>query len=203
VKITSIKQQARLSGRYSVFVDNKYSFSLSDQALLDSKLTNDTEIDEHQLREYKQLSTEDKIYNQTIRYVSLRPRSKWEVEFYMQRKKVSPSLSMSILNKLIKIDLIDDKRFAQAFVHDRNLFRPTSRRKLILELRQKHVGDDIVSNVLIDIDQESERNTLNELIKSKRQQSRYRDDQKLMQYLARQGFNYGDIKAVLNKDYDS
>jgi len=41
---------------------------------------------------------------------------------------------------------------------------------------------------------------LRELIAKKRQQSRYQDKLKLMQYLSRQGFGYGDIKTVLEED---
>ena len=38
MKITDIKAQVRRAGRYSIFVDGKYAFSLSDTALLEQKL---------------------------------------------------------------------------------------------------------------------------------------------------------------------
>ena len=47
-------------------------------------------------------------------------------------------------------------------------------------------------------DETDELVLLRQLVAKKRQQTKYRDDNlKLMQYLARQGFNYSDIKAVL------
>jgi SOS response regulatory protein OraA/RecX len=42
-----------------------------------------------------------------------------------------------------------------------------------------------------------EEQALQELITKKRRQLRYQDSQKLMQYLARQGFGYEDIKSAL------
>ena len=46
MKITSIQVQLKNSGRYSVFVDGKYAFSLSADALLDSRLVSGQEVSE-------------------------------------------------------------------------------------------------------------------------------------------------------------
>jgi regulatory protein len=199
MKITSIKQQARRAGRYSIFVDERYAFSLSDSALLDSKLVNGQELNEEQLREFKQASVDDKLYNQTLSYVALRPRSRWEIEFYLKRKGASPTLAITILNKLSNINLIDDEEFARVFVSDRRLLRPTSRRKIIAELRKKHVPEEVIETA-VGNEPQAETSALRATIDRKRKQAKYRDDLKLMQYLARQGYNYGDIKAALSDD---
>jgi SOS response regulatory protein OraA/RecX len=65
-----------------------------------------------------------------------------------------------------------------------------------LELKQKHINEDIIREVL-DEDETDERDQLRTLVAKKR--SRYPDDQKLMQYLARQGFGFDDIKSVLRE----
>jgi regulatory protein len=196
MKITAIKQQVKRAGRYSIFVDDKYEFSLSDTALLDSRLATGQELSQVRLGELKQASIDDKLYNNVLGYLAIRPRTKWEIETYLQRKGASPPLAEAILNKLSIANLLDDKKFAEAFVNDRRLLRPTSRRKMILELRKKHVADEVVQAV-VGTESEDEQAALQAIITSKRRQAKYRDDLKLMQYLARQGFNYGDIKAAL------
>ena len=196
MKITAIKQQVRREGRYSVFVDGKYSFSLSGDALLQSKLVLGQELGAGEVRELKQTSADDQLYNVTLRYIALRPRSRWELEQYLKRKKASPPLLDSILNKLSINGFLDDRRFAEAYVHDRRLLRPTSLRRLQLELRQKHVSTEVINDVLGE-DEVPDQEVLQELIARKRKQTKYQDDLKLMQYLARQGFNYGDIKDAL------
>ncbi len=196
MKITSIKQQVKRAGRYSIFVDDKYEFSLSDTALLDSKLSIGQELSQTQIGELKKLSNDDKLYNLTLRYIALRPRTKWEIKTYLERKKASPPLVIILLNKLSNIDLVDDEKFARAFVEDRRLLRPTSRRKIIMELRKKHVEDEIIQKV-VDSSEEADQPVLMSIIERKRRQTKYQDDLKLMQYLARQGFGYGDIKAAL------
>lgn len=196
MKITAIKQQAKRQDRYSIFVEDKYAFSLSESALLESKLASGDELSAGKLKEFKKLSEDDKIYNRTLRYVALRPRSKGEVELYLQRKKVSPDVVEVILNKLSGIDLINDEKFAAAFVGDRRLLKPTSSRKLIAELRKKRVPEEIIEQA-VGKEPEDELAALQAVIDRKRRQTKYQDDEKLMQYLARQGFSYGDIKLAL------
>lgn len=197
MKVTAIKQQVKKKDRFSVFVDERYAFSLSDAALLETKLATGDELSESRVRELKKLSDDDKVYQQTLRYIALRPRSEWEIRFYLERRKrVSPALTDSILNKLSIVGLIDDSKLAKAFVHDRRLLRPTSRRKLITELRKKHVNEEIIEQA-VGTEADDERAALRAVIINKRRQTKYQDDLKLMQYLARQGFNYGDIKEAL------
>ncbi|PIZ61950.1 hypothetical protein COY17_03290, partial [Candidatus Saccharibacteria bacterium CG_4_10_14_0_2_um_filter_52_9] len=83
MKITSIKQQLKRTNRYSVFVEGKYEFSLSETALLESKLASGQELAKQEVGEYKKLSSEDKLYNKALRWVAMRPRTKWEVSFYL------------------------------------------------------------------------------------------------------------------------
>jgi regulatory protein len=128
----------------------------------------------------------------------LRPRSRWEMEQYLKRKQCSPALAEIILNKLSIMQILDDRVFAEAWVANRRLLKTTSRRRLLQELRAKRVPDEIAEQA-VSADQTDERAVLAELITRKRRQARYQDDQKLMQYLAGQGFGYGDIKAALEE----
>lgn len=201
MKITAIKRQVKRADRYSIFVDDKYAFSLSDGALLESKLVNGQELTVAQVKRLKQASADDKLYNNALAYATLRPRSTWEMEQYLRRKKCSPELEKVILSKLSDLDLVDDKTFALSWVANRRLLKPMSRRKLIQELRAKRVPEDMITRA-IEADATDEQAVLAEIIGRKRKQSRYQDDQKLMQYLAGQGFGYGDIKTALGDAAD-
>ncbi len=187
----------RTKGRYSIFVDEKYSFSLSEQGLLDSKLTSGQELSKDDVAEYKQKSSDDKLYARTLKYVAMRPRSVWEVQTYLERKHSPALLTEQITNKLISLGMLDDMKFAQAFVRDRSLLRPTSARKMIAELRKKRVPEEAIEQALAE-EQADERDVLRDIVAKKRQLTKYQNDElKLMQYLARQGFSYSDIKDVL------
>jgi regulatory protein len=200
VNITAIKQQVKQANRYSVFVDGKYSFSLSESALLDSKIHSGMGLDKTKLAELKSLSATDKAYSRALNYVTIRPRSEWELRTYFQRKTVDKDVAEEIIQKLRRTSLLNDLAFARSWVASRRLLKATSRRRLVQELHQKKIGDDIIEQVLAE-DETDERATLRELVAKKRNLSKYKaDPTKLMQYLARQGFGYDDIKSVLAED---
>jgi regulatory protein len=202
MKITAIKQQLKKQGRYSLYVEGKYAFSLSADALLDSRLIVGQELTDDKLRELKQQSDDDKAYNNSLAYAMLRPRSAWEMEQYLRRKKVSPALAETILNKLSMNGMVDDEKFARSWVANRRLLKPTSRRRLSQELRAKRVPGAIAEKVLAE-DDTDETELLIGLIGRKRKQARYQDDEKLLQYLSGQGYSYGDIKAALETAADA
>lgn len=203
MKITRIVQQEKQKDRYSVFVEGKYGFSLSEGALLESRLATGQELDKAALQQWKQTSADDKIYNQALRYAAMRLHSTWEMEQYLRRKNASPALVEKILNKLSIIDLLNDGAFARAWVANRRLLRPTSTRKLQQELRAKRVADEVIEAVLGEEAASDNLAALREAIAKKRELPKYKADPlKLMQYLARQGFSYSDIKDVLGEYND-
>ena len=198
MKITSIKKQVHRQGRYSIFVEGKYSFSLSDTALLESKITSGQELSPEKLRELQNLSDQDKLLAQALNYATLRPHSKWEIEQYLKKKNTPPALSEKILNKLSVMGYINDAKFAQIWVESRLLRKPTSLRKLEQELKLKHVAGEVIQVTLETIAGGGEVDKIRQVAIAKSKQSRYKDKTKLMQYLARQGYNYGDIKDALD-----
>jgi regulatory protein len=199
VKVTDIKQQVKRGDRYSIFIDGKYVLSFGESELLASGLQVGAELSPEEVKKLKGRAVVDKAFDAAIRYVAIRPRSQWELESYLKRKKVEEPVAHEILNKLSELGYVNDEAFAQAWVNNRRLLKPMSRRKLTLELRQKRVNGQIIDKVLGE-DETSDSDTLKQLIDKKR--SKYKDDVKLMQYLARQGYSYGDIKEALNKEID-
>jgi regulatory protein len=196
MKITAIRQQERLKGRYSIYIDEKYAFSLSADALLAEGLHSGMELDEAQLKAYKKLSADDKAYGLAIAYVARRMRSRYELTEYFRRKEYDEALVEQLLSRLERIGLIDDHAFAEAWVRNRRLLRSTSKRRLQQELRQKRIADHIIQDVLQE-DETDERAVLRALVDKKRKQTRYQDETRLMRYLVSQGFGYDDVKAVL------
>jgi len=202
MRITAIKQQIHHEGRYAIFVDDEYRLSVNAQTVLDSGIIPGQEIDEQGLSDLEAAAERDKLYDGCLRLLALRIRSEWEFDTYLKKKQASPALRKDILNTLREKRFIDDKRFAEAFVRDRLARRPSSRRKLTADLKQKHIATEIIEEVLHD-EGDDELASLRQLVEKLRRTSRYQDDLKLMQYLSRQGFNYGNIKQVVKGSYQS
>ena len=196
MKITDIKQQVKRADRYSIFVDGKYAFSFSESELLASKLRIGQEFTETEVEELKDRAIIDKGYDMALNLIIRRPRSEWELRDYLKRKKYDPTVSGYVLDRLKQRGYVDDMDFARRWVENRRLLKATSKRRLMQELRQKRVADEIIHSVL-EADETDEQQVLRDLIERKR--TKYQDDLKLMQYLVRQGYNYADIKSTLSE----
>lgn len=197
MKITDIKQQVKRQDRYSIYVDGKYVFSFSENELLNLGLKIGQEFGEGELEELKKTAVEDKAYMRSLDLIMRRLRSVWEIRDYLKRKDYEPDVIEKTISRLSNAGYADDKKFAEAWVNNRRLLKATSKRKLQMELRQKRVPDSVVKQALAE-DETDEREVLKELIAKKRKQTRYQDEQKLIAYLMRQGFNYDDVKAAMH-----
>ena len=197
MKITAIRQQVKRSDRYSIFVDDKYAFSLSESGLIESGLASGQELSPADLKRLKKAAGFDKAYYNSLRYVAMRSRSEWEIQTYLGRKNVDRETADEIIRRLKNLNMLSDLDFARSWVANRRTLKSISKRRLVLELRQKHIPGEVIDQVLSE-DEVDERQALRELVSKKR--ARYPDRQKFMRYLASQGFNYDDIKSVLQED---
>lgn len=195
MKITAIKQQVKNQERASLFIDGKYSFSLSLNELVAEKLKIGQEIDEPELKRLKKMSDDGKLKARALEWVMSRPRSVREFKNYMFRKKADPDLTEKLITEFTDRNYINEERFAE-WLSDVRARRGKSNRAIQDELASKGISRETAQEVLSSTD-EIER--LKELVAKKSKLPRYKaDPQKFMQYLARQGFSYDDIKAVLH-----
>jgi regulatory protein len=196
MKITDIKPQVRAQDRVSVFVDKKYSFSLSLAQVEKNTLKIGQEISENQLVELKSQSDFGKTLDRVLRWLSSRPHSRYELEQYAYRKKIEPDSLTLIIEKLEGWGYLNDAEFARAFTASRRASGRNSVRKIKLELRAKGVDQDIIDQAL-DNGEVDDREVLKKLVEKKRQIPRYKENKKIIEFLLRKGFNYQDVREVL------
>lgn len=214
MKITSVSAQVRNPDRVNISIDGVYRLSLTVMQVVDLGIKVGVEVSDGLLEKLEQESSFGKLYQRTLEYCLMRPHSAREVRDYLYRKTkttkyrqkqtgeikerqgASQSVADRVFGRLVEKGYIDDEKFAAYWIEHRNQTKGTSRRKLHAELSAKGVENRIVDSAL----SLSERNDEEELVKViAKKQSKYPDQQKFMQYLARQGFRYDDIKTALEE----
>lgn len=211
MKITDLKQAVRNPDRVNVSVDGKYRFSLDIYQVSELGVKIGREYTEEELASLETESQYGKLYGRALEYTLLRPHSSREVRDYLWRKTratkyksrggevkeragVSQELADRVFARLAERGYIDDEKFARWWVENRNVRKGSSRRKLASELAAKGVPAAVVQAALAETER-SDQDELAKIVAKKR--ARYPDEQKLIAYLARQGFGYDDIKAAL------
>lgn len=183
MKITNLKSGVKNPNRVNVFVDDKYSFSLDLTQVVDFKLKIGQEITPEKLAELKSASDFGKLYQRTLEWALIRPRSVRETRDYLRRKDCS-KFSNAIISRLQEKGYLNDETFAKYYVENRFVKKGISKKRLRLELIKKGISQDIIDEVLNARNDETE---IKKVIAKKR--AKY-DDDKLISYLVRQGFDY-------------
>ena len=200
LKITDLKQGVKNQNRVNVFVGGKYSFSLDIAQVVDFKLKVGLAISKEQLLDYKKASEFGKLYQRALEWVLVRPRSEKEAYDYLYKKvyekKLDKNYINNIIEKLKEKKYLDDVKFAEWYVENRFVKKGVSAKRLKMELVKKGVAKDIIEDVLFRSERDDEPEA-RKIIAKKR--AKYTDE-KLIQYLCRQGFSY-ELASGLVQSY--
>ena len=195
MRITKIVKIGR-DDKFAVFVDDKLELTLKAEVILDAGLKPNQIISQDELDEIKNLDKNHKYMNLALSYVSKRLKTESETKNYLKRKGADQDIILKIVKRLKELDLVNDDHYVKSYIHDHVNLSIYSKRKIMYELKKKQIAMDIIERSLNN-DQISDIESLKKIIEQKRQQPKYKDDLKLMQYLVRVGFNYQDVKEVL------
>jgi regulatory protein len=197
MKITSIKQQLKNPERVSVFVDDKYSFSLSLDELIKHKLKKDDEFSAEDVKKFKKISADGKLRARALEWLLNRPHSEREFRDYLYRKKAEPEQINGLVDEFTQKGYLDNAKFALWF-SELQARRNKSDRQIKAELFKKGIGGELVAETL-DSGGGDETTRLKQLIAKKTKLSRYKNDkQKLAKYLTAQGFSWSLVKQELD-----
>lgn len=210
MKVTALTLQKKDKNRINVMVDGKYRFSLDVFQVVELGIVVNNEYSEDELTNLEDESRFGKVYTRALEYCFMRPHSAKEVRDYLYRKTrdtrtkmgeikkgVSPSITQRVYERLCEKGYIDDEKFARYWVENRSLAKGASKRKLQAELRAKGLEIGVIEKYLA-VSERNDEHELQKIITKKRR--RYPDDQKFMQYLARQGFSFEVIKQALSRE---
>ena len=223
--ITNLKQGVKNPNRVNVFVNSKYALSLDVAQVVDLGVKVGLEISEDGLVELKKASEYGKLYQRTLEWVLVRPRSVRETRDYLS-KKLKTSSSDSLLRarrygaqSLVPLpvgrvqsseDILElseniiqkllDKKYLDDYKfaewYVENRFVKKGISKKRLKMELMKKG---VAREIVDevIDDRDDEEEIRKVIAKKR--AKY-DDERLMGYLVRQGFSYDLVKQVLSED---
>jgi regulatory protein len=137
--------------------------------------------------------------DKAVRMLSIRSRSRHEVESALAGMEISAGIRSGIVEELRELGLLDDVRFAREFVGARVELKRLGPHRLKFELRKLGVDPAIVDQALDEAFPAGRQEELAWLAVRKKLGSRRpgdRDVRRINDYLRRKGFDYGVINHV-------
>ena len=198
LRVTKISQAVKNKNRANIFINDKFALSLNISQLADTKLKPGQTITESELAHLKSLSDFGKLYQRTLEWVLTRPRSISETRTYLLRKNAeNPD---QIIEKLTSKNYLNDPKFTQYYIENRNTKKGISTKRLTQELRAKGIPQQTITQALAATPR-PESEEIQKVI-AKKQKKYQNNPQKLIQYLTAQGFDY-QLSATLVRETDS
>lgn len=218
--ITKLVSGVRDANRVNVFLDGIFALSLDVAQVVELQIKVGQKVDTERLEVLRSASEFGKLYQRTLEWVLTRPHSIRETKDYLRRrqqkrlvtnrqrvreeKKPFPEIQNEtvglVMERLIQRGYLDDGKFANYYVENRFVKKGVSAKRLRMELQKKGVANAEIEAAL-SAGARDDENELRKMLVKKR--ARY-DDQKLIAYLVRQGFDYHKvIEAVAQSPVES
>ncbi|WP_371821572.1 regulatory protein RecX [Catellatospora sp. IY07-71] len=135
-----------------------------------------------------------------LRQLAVRPRTRAELAAALAKRDVAAEVAETVLDRYDEVGIIDDAAFARAWVSSRHHGRGLASRALSQELRRKGVDQEVVTEALAELDDETQEQTAYELAVRKLRTTRGEPDavfRRVVGALARKGYPGGvAVRAV-------
>jgi len=198
-KITAIEVQKKNPDRVSIYLDEQFAFGLS--RIVAAWLKVGQDLSTEKVAALQAEEAREVAIQKALRFLGYRARSVREVRENLQKHEIPEAVIELTLNRLQATGLLNDQEFAQAWVENRNTFRPRSRRALALELRRKGLDDEVIQQTL-------EQNVNEEALAREAARKYLRKVERLEWpdfrsrlggFLGRRGFAYAVVAPVLRE----
>ncbi len=156
MRITSLQTQTTDKERVSVFVDDHFLLGVNALIVLQMGLKVGQVLTPEQLAQLRSEELLQQAVDRALNYLSFRPRSREEVRRYLKKKETPAELIDMVLERLDRLDFVNDRAFATFWIESREQFNPRGSNVLKNELRMKGVDRDVVDELVSD-EQDEER----------------------------------------------
>lgn len=146
--------------------------------------------------------TFDEIKQKLANYCVYQDRCHWEVEQKMRDFLLIPEAKEEILYFLIKENYLNEERFVRSYIRGKFYIKHWGRLKIKNHLKMKDISQKLIDKCFDEIDDEDYRNTILKIVEqyfsSQKGLKVYQKKMKTTKYLISRGFEYEEIKEVLD-----
>lgn len=200
-------EKARRGSKFRVAFDGGVELLLSKEVIIDFGLRRNDEVSEKLYSEITDAQSYRDAYFAAGRLLDYRMRTCSELTQRLQKKGYPQVVVEKVIDKMSELGIIDDSRFADAFVATKISSRPVGKRELERRLREKGVPKEDAQNAVRQVSDEETQVRLASQAAETKLRSLARFDpkkrrDKLVSFLARRGFDWGVIKKVTRKVFE-
>lgn len=151
--ITKISSQKR-PGRYNVFIDKQYAFSVTERTLAEFVLLKGKEISDEEIKRIQQFDDDARASELAARFLSYEPRTVYEVLQYLKKYNISDEAASAAVEQLTELGYIDDEQYTKLFLQNNLHIGSDGPKSLQKKLQQKGVNSETIAIEIENIPEE-------------------------------------------------
>lgn len=205
-RITSIQRQKKNGARASIFIDEQFAFGVNDQTIEEFRLRKGDYLDRELHEKLVEFDFWIDAKRIALHYINYRARSTKEIRERLAKDDVPTNIVDRVLEFLSSYDLVNDEKWARAFINDKLGRKKVSANQLTFELSRKGIDRTVIEQAVGELNAvQSDEDRAREAAEKRwprieRTESDPRKRaQKLMTFLAARGFSYAVAKAMAKK----
>ncbi|MDP3724775.1 MAG: regulatory protein RecX [bacterium] len=148
-------------------------------------------------------------FNRTLRFLTVRPRSQWEVlQYLLIRLKVDDASAQSVLSRVQHLNFVNDAAFAAWWIDKALRQKQRSLAVLYQELKAKHLAEEIIDSAIKQVIGSESRSTfdlsnaIGLLERRRRLWTNLESEERVKKtygFLARRGFSFDVARAAVKR----
>ncbi|MFA6456187.1 MAG: RecX family transcriptional regulator [Bacteroidota bacterium] len=146
--ITKIERQKKNKQRFSIFADEKYAFSVSEDVYARFVLHTGQSLSAEERDEIEHAELESSVKRIALRYRSYRARSTKEIRDYLHKKEFDERYILQALQYLQENNLLNDAEYARMLCRDRMMLRPVGKLTMKQVLMKKGIDRTTIEALL-------------------------------------------------------
>ncbi len=203
-KITKLERQKHKDTRVSVFVDDEYAFSLSDELIIAYNISVGMDVNSLPLKEIAEEDEYKRAMSCAFTHMSRSEKSEKQLREHLFKKEFSENTIEKIMARLKELNYVDDLSYARNFV-EHSL--SSGKKALRFKLKTKGISDSIINEVLENVTDDDQLRKAIELAEKQlpkyQKYELYDQKRRLNDFLARKGFEWDVISSAIEKVFNN
>jgi regulatory protein len=201
--VTKIMSQKRRENRRNVYLDGSFAFGCNVNVVAKFRLREGVMLSDEQVAAIQQGEVRQECMDQALSFLKMRLHSRSELFKKLMRREYGEPVINDVLDELVRLRYVDDERFAQTKALSAAEHKHHGRRRAFVELLKSGVKVEVAKKALDHVyDATDTMSMARQLAEKQAPRLRKLDPvvarRRLVGMLQRRGFDYDDIKPVVD-----
>lgn len=199
--VTAITQQKRDPGRYNIFLDGEYAFSLPMQDILYFKLKEGQEAAEETIDYIQSSLLYIKAQDTALHYIGYKMRTVQEIRRKLTEKEFPEDVTERVLLFLEKYGYADDREYCRKYIKETLRLKPKGSYAIKAELKQRGIAENLIAEALAETELDEAGDALFWLRKKTKgvYPTEQKEKKRVYDFLLRKGYSYSVIAEALRQ----